>query len=63
MKSGRAKLTYLNIMKRMRQFDSCQFTHEQCRLARGMSSFKGLLFGSVSTKVTHYAACPVLVVR
>ncbi|MDM8555882.1 universal stress protein [Desulfococcaceae bacterium HSG7] len=47
----------------MRQFDSCQFTHEQCRLARGMSSFKGLLFGSVSTKVTHYAACPVLVVR
>jgi nucleotide-binding universal stress UspA family protein len=30
---------------------------------RGMGSFKGLLFGSVSTKVTHYAACPVLVVR
>lgn len=30
---------------------------------RGMGSFKGLLFGSVSTKVTHYASCPVLVVR
>jgi len=30
---------------------------------RGMGSFKGLLFGSVSTKVTHYAPCPVLVVR
>ena len=30
---------------------------------RGMGSFKGLLFGSVSTKVTHYAPCPVMVVR
>jgi nucleotide-binding universal stress UspA family protein len=30
---------------------------------RGMGSFKGLVFGSVSTKVTHYAPCPVLVVR
>lgn len=30
---------------------------------RGMGSFQGLLFGSVSTKVTHYATCPVLVVR
>ena len=30
---------------------------------RGMGSFKGLLFGSVSTKVTHYAPCSVLVVR
>lgn len=30
---------------------------------RGMGSLKGLLFGSVSTKVTHYAPCSVLVVR
>ena len=30
---------------------------------RGRGSFKGLLFGSVSTKVTHYAPCSVLVVR
>ncbi len=30
---------------------------------RGMGSLKGMLFGSVSTKVTHYASCPVLVVR
>jgi nucleotide-binding universal stress UspA family protein len=30
---------------------------------RGRGSFKGLLFGSVSTKVTHYAPCDVLVVR
>ncbi len=30
---------------------------------RGMGSFEGLVFGSVSTKVTHYAPCPVMVVR
>jgi nucleotide-binding universal stress UspA family protein len=30
---------------------------------RGMGSLKGLLFGSVSSKVTHYAPCSVLVVR
>jgi len=30
---------------------------------RGMGSLKGLIFGSVSTKVTHYASCSVLVVR
>lgn len=30
---------------------------------RGMGSLKGMLFGSVSTKVTHHAPCSVLVVR
>ncbi|MEJ2639831.1 MAG: universal stress protein [Desulfosarcinaceae bacterium] len=30
---------------------------------RGIGTFKGLLFGTVSTKVTHHAPCPVLVVR
>lgn len=30
---------------------------------RGMGSFKGLVFGSVSTKVTQHAPCSVLVVR
>ena len=30
---------------------------------RGMGSLKGLLFGSVSTKVTQYSPCSVLVVR
>ena len=30
---------------------------------RGMGSLSGLLFGSVSTKVTHHASCSVLVVR
>lgn len=30
---------------------------------RGMGSYKGLLFGSVSTKVTHHSSCPVMVVR
>ncbi len=30
---------------------------------RGMGSLKGLVFGSVSTKVSQYALCPVMVVR
>lgn len=30
---------------------------------RGMGNLKGVIFGSVSTKVMHYAPCPVLVVR
>jgi nucleotide-binding universal stress UspA family protein len=28
-----------------------------------MGSLKGMVFGSVSTKVSHYATCPVMVVR
>ena len=31
--------------------------------SRGMGSIKGMVFGSVSTKVSHYAPCPVMVVR
>jgi nucleotide-binding universal stress UspA family protein len=31
--------------------------------SRGMGSLKGMVFGSVSTKVSHYAPCPVMVVR
>jgi nucleotide-binding universal stress UspA family protein len=30
---------------------------------RGMGAFKGLLMGSVGTRVVHYAACPVMIVR
>jgi nucleotide-binding universal stress UspA family protein len=30
---------------------------------RGLGAVKGFLVGSVSRKVIHYAACPVLVVR
>lgn len=30
---------------------------------RGMGAVRGLLFGSVTSKVSHYAACSVLVVR
>ena len=30
---------------------------------RGKGSIEGLLFGSVSTKVSHYAPCTVMVVR
>ena len=30
---------------------------------RGMGSLKGVIFGSVSNKVMHYAPCPVMVVR
>jgi nucleotide-binding universal stress UspA family protein len=30
---------------------------------RGKGTLEGLLFGSVSTKVAHYAACTVMVVR
>ncbi len=30
---------------------------------RGMGSLRGMVFGSVSTKVTHHAPCSVLVVR
>jgi len=31
--------------------------------ARGLSKIEGILLGSVSQKVIHHAACPVLVVR
>lgn len=31
--------------------------------SRGMGTLKGVVFGSVSTKVSHYAPCPVMVVR
>lgn len=31
--------------------------------SRGMGSLKGMVFGSISTKVSHYAPCPVMVVR
>ena len=31
--------------------------------SRGMGSLKGAVFGSVSTKVSHDATCPVMVVR
>jgi nucleotide-binding universal stress UspA family protein len=30
---------------------------------RGMGAIKSVLFGSIATKVTHKAECPVLVVR
>ena len=30
---------------------------------RGMGSLKGLMVGSVSSKVMHHAPCPVLIVR
>jgi nucleotide-binding universal stress UspA family protein len=30
---------------------------------RGMGALKGVLFGSVATKVSHQANCPVLVIR
>ena len=31
--------------------------------SRGMGSLTGMVFGSVSTKISHYAPCPVMVVR
>jgi nucleotide-binding universal stress UspA family protein len=31
--------------------------------SRGMGSLKGVVFGSASTKVSHYAPCAVMVVR
>lgn len=30
---------------------------------RGMGALQGLVFGSVSNKVAHYAECPVMLVR
>ncbi len=30
---------------------------------RGMGAIKGMLFGSVATKISHHADCPVMVVR
>lgn len=31
--------------------------------SRGLSEFKGMLLGSVSSKVLHHASCPVLVIK
>ena len=31
--------------------------------SRGMGAIKGMIFGSVATKVTHHADCPVMIVR
>lgn len=31
--------------------------------SRGLGSFQGLIFGSVSNKVAQYAPCPVMIVR
>jgi nucleotide-binding universal stress UspA family protein len=31
--------------------------------SRGLSEFKGMLLGSVSSKVLHHAPCPVLVIK
>ena len=31
--------------------------------SRGLGSLQGLLFGSVGSKVAHYATCPVMLVR
>ena len=31
--------------------------------SRGKGPLKGMVFGSVSSKVSHYAPCPVMVVR
>ena len=30
---------------------------------RGLGSLEGMLLGSISRKVTHYASCPVMLVR
>jgi nucleotide-binding universal stress UspA family protein len=68
-KLGRTTFTVQEKLQEGNETDSILKVAENCTAdlivmgSRGLGAVKGLLVGSVSRKVIHYAACPVMVVH
>ena len=68
-KLGRTAFTVQEELKEGLEMESILMVAENCAAdlivmgTRGLGAVKGLLVGSISRKVIHYAACPVMVVH
>ncbi|MGD1986294.1 MAG: universal stress protein [Desulfobacterales bacterium] len=68
-KLGRTTFTVQEKLREGNETDSILKVAENCAAdlivmgTRGLGAVKGFLVGSVSRKVIHYAACPVMVVH
>ena len=68
-KLGRTSLVVNDELREGLEAESILKAAEKCKAdlivmgTRGLGALKGLLVGSVSRKVIHYASCPVMVVH